>query len=695
MTDTSGARRARLAIDIGGTFTDVALEHGDGAVTTTKVLTTAKAPEQAVLEGVDAVLGEAGLAPGDIALVIHGTTLATNALIERKGARTALLCTEGHRDSLEMAYENRFAQYDIDVDRPEPLVPRDRRLELRERVGADGAVLLELDEDSVRDVAGQLRQLAVESVAVGLLHSYANPAHERRVAELLAAELPDLPVSLSSTVCPEVREFERQSTAAANAYVRPKMQRYLGALAERLSERGLDAPVMLMTSGGGLTDLETARTQPIRLVESGPAGGAILASRIAAEAGLDRVVSFDMGGTTAKVCLIDDGTPLKSRTFEVDRTYRFQRGSGLPVRVPVIEMVEIGAGGGSIAQVDALGRIAVGPDSAGSDPGPACYGRGGDRPTVTDANVAFRRIDPEGFAGGRMALDAAAAETALTRHVAEPGGLAGDEAPLGVLELVNETMANAARVHAIEWGKELSGRTLIAFGGAAPLHAARLAEKLGITRVLVPAGAGVGSALGFLRAPVAYEVVRSRFVSLDGFDPDTANALLAEMRAEAAAVVARAAPGQALEERRELFMRYRGQGHEIAVALPNRDLGAGDARGLADAFAEAYAQIYGRALPGGTPEILSWTLSLSTPVPAPEPAATPPAREAPAPEGWRRVYDDGADGWTDTAVYRRDALSPGVSLQGPAVVAEDQTTTLVPQGFRLTVDGQGNLVVAA
>jgi N-methylhydantoinase A len=271
MTDTSGARRARLAIDIGGTFTDVALEHGDGAVTTTKVLTTAKAPEQAVLEGVDAVLGEAGLAPGDIALVIHGTTLATNALIERKGARTALLCTEGHRDSLEMAYENRFAQYDIDVDRPEPLVPRDRRLELRERVGADGAVLLELDEDSVRDVAGQLRQLAVESVAVGLLHSYANPAHERRVAELLAAELPDLPVSLSSTVCPEVREFERQSTAAANAYVRPKMQRYLGALAERLSERGLDAPVMLMTSGGGLTDLETARTQPIRLVESGPA----------------------------------------------------------------------------------------------------------------------------------------------------------------------------------------------------------------------------------------------------------------------------------------------------------------------------------------------------------------------------------------------------------------------------------------
>src|SRR5215468_1206056 len=485
--------KARLAVDIGGTFTDLCLER-NGTLTSVKVLTTPRAPEEGVLSGLEEILEQTGVKPGDLGIIIHGTTLATNAIIERKGARTALIVTEGFRDSIEIAFEHRFEQYDIFMRKPPPLVPRDLRFGVPERLDGRGNVLIPLDESAVKALAPQLKAKGIESAAIGYMHAYLDGAHERRTREILAELLPGLSITLSSEVSPEIREYERWSTAVANAYVQPVMERYLGRLDTALRARKFACPLYMMTSGGGLMTLDTARRLPIRLVESGPAGGAILAAGLARQCGLDKVLSFDMGGTTAKICLIDDGEPQHSRTFEVARQYRFLKGSGLPLRIPVIEMVEIGAGGGSIAYVDDLQRINVGPESAGAEPGPACYGRGGARPTVTDADVVLGRLDPGYFAGGTIPLEPDRAAAAIDRAIGAPLGLARLEAALGISEIVEENMANAARVHAVERGKDLQARTLIAFGGAAPLHAARLAEKLGIRRVLIPSGAGVGSA---------------------------------------------------------------------------------------------------------------------------------------------------------------------------------------------------------
>ena len=447
-------------------------------------------------------------------------------------------------------------------------------------------------------------------MAVGLLHSFTNPDHERRVGEAVAHRLPNVAVTLSSDVSPEMREYERFSTACANAYLQPLMGSYITKLERELTRAGFRCPILLMTSGGGITTTDTAIRFPVRLVESGPAGGAIFAACIARQHGLDQVVSFDMGGTTAKICFIDKARPQTARAFEVARIYRFAKGSGLPLRIPVIEMVEIGAGGGSIASVDALGRIAVGPRSAGSEPGPVCYRRGGSEPTVTDADVALGRIDPATFSGGKIALDKAGAENAIAAQLGAKLGLSGEHAALGISEVVDENMANAARVHAIESGKDLRPRTLIAFGGAAPLHAARVAEKIGISRVLVPANASVGSAVGLLRAPVAYEIVRGRLMRLSSFDPAAANRLLAEMRAEAEVIVRRGAPDAELTEQRSAFMRYRGQGHEIAVRLPVRTFTAADRTTITDMFEEAYRRLYSRPIPGVEIEILSWVISV-------------------------------------------------------------------------------------
>jgi len=559
--------RTRLAVDIGGTFTDLALEHPGGR-TTAKVLTTTTEPERGVLDGTAAILRSAGLQPSDIETLVHGTTLATNALIERKGARTALITTEGFRDVLAMGNESRYDQYDLNITLPEPLVPRYLRLPVPERLDNTGAVLLPLDEDAVHALIPTLRREAVQSIAVGFLHSFVNPAHERRVRVILEGALPGIPVSLSSDVSPEMREWERFSTTAANAYVQPLIAGYLGRLQAGLAAMGMRAPVFLMLSGGGLTTIETACRFPIRLVESGPAGGAIFAADIARQCGLDQVLSFDMGGTTAKICLIDGGQPQTSRTFEVARVGRFKRGSGLPLRIPVIEMVEIGAGGGSIAHVDSMGRIGVGPESAGAEPGPACYGRGGALPAVTDANLLLGRYDPARFAGGSMALDANASTTAIQAAVGTPLGLDPAMAALGVIEMVDENMANAARVHAIESGKTYAGRTLIAFGGGGPVHGCRVAEKIGIDRVLVPSGAGVGSAIGFLRAPIGYEVVRSLYGRLGRFDAPATDAMLTDMAREAEAVVALGSFGAPTRQTRLAFMRYVGQGHEIPVPIP-------------------------------------------------------------------------------------------------------------------------------
>jgi len=695
---------ARLAVDIGGTFTDVALEV-EGRLVTTKVLTTAAAPERGVLQGVHKVLDTAAVPPSAVRLVIHGTTLATNAIIERKGARTALITTAGHRDALEMAHENRFEQYDIGVDRPPPLVPRHLRLPVVERLDHRGRVLVPLDEESVHAVLPVLDEHGVEAVAIGLIHGYANPGHERRIAEILAAERPHLSVTLASDVCPEVREYERVSTACANAYVRPLMARYLTGLARSLRESGLLCPFLLMTSGGGLTTLETAVTAPVRLVESGPAGGAILASHLARELPLGDVLSFDMGGTTAKLCVIDGGEPLHSRTFEVARSYRFKQGSGLPVRIPVIEMVEIGAGGGSIAGVDDLDRIHVGPESAGSEPGPAAYGRGGDDPTVTDADVVLGRIDPDLFAGGAIALDRGRAERAMAGSVGARLGLDTPVAALGVSEMVDENMSNAARTHAIEWGKGLSGRTVIAFGGSAPIHAARVADKLELDRFLVPGDAGVGSAVGFLLAPISYEVVQSRYMRLSAFDPGLVRDVLAAMRSEAAAVVASGAPGAETTERAHAYMRYVGQGHEIGVELPAAVVqgGAKAAAHLRQAFDRGYEAVYGRTIPGLDVEVLSWTLVISAPAQtsAPTgpltdsvaPAALSSNNSHPAPTHQADLFAGGVDGHVSAAVHQRPDLVAGSAVPGPALIAETQTTTVVPEGWEARVLKGGHLLV--
>ncbi len=680
---------ARLGVDIGGTFTDVALERGNERWSA-KILTTPEAPERAVIDAIRLVLGEAGLGAADLAIIIHGTTLATNAIIERKGATTALLTTEGFRDTIAIRHENRFEQYDVNIDLPEPLVPRRRRYPVRERIDAKGRVLVPLDEAGVAALAERLSAEAVEAVAVGFLHSYANPAHERRVGEILAREAPRLPVTLSSDVSPEMREYERFSTACANAYVQPLIGRYLANLETLLRREGFSCPLFLMLSGGGLTVVETAIRFPVRLVESGPAGGAIFAAEIARECRLDKVLSYDMGGTTAKICLIDDLKPQTSRSFEVARIYRFKKGSGLPLRIPVIEMVEIGAGGGSIARVDPLKRITVGPDSAGADPGPACYGRGGTAPTVTDADLLLGHIDPAGFSGGRMPLDAGAAATAISRDVAAPLALSPEYAALGIDEIVDENMANAARVHAIESGKDARGRTLVAFGGAAPLHAARLAEKLGLDRVLVPSYAGVGSAVGFLRAPIAYEIVRTALQRLSAFDAGAANALFARMRAEAGPIVRRGAGDAPLTETRTAFMRYRGQGHEIAVPLPNRAYRADDANTLRAAFEDEYRRLYHRIIPGIDVEVVSWVLLVSAPPPVAAAGSPPmPAPHRPEPARRRPVFDPQTGEFVEVAIHERTDLEPGACIDGPAIIVEDETSTVVTRLFDARIDGFG------
>ena len=691
---TTARADVRLAVDIGGTFTDVVLQHGDDQ-TTAKVLTTPVAPEEGVLDGVEKALAEANIAPDVVGLLIHGTTLATNAIIERKGAKIALLTTEGHRDAVEMALENRFEQYDIMIDRPSPLAPRQLRWPIRERLNVAGEPLIKLDEESVRAVLPLIEKHDIEALAVGLLHAYANPVHEQRVREIIQSAFPKLPISLSSEVCPEIREYERQSTTCANAYVQPKMSAYLTALDARLREKGFSCPFLLMTSGGGLTTLENAIRFPIRLVESGPAGGAILAAEVAAEAGLNRVVSYDMGGTTAKICLIDDGQPLSTRTFEVARAYRNLKGSGLPVRIPAIEMVEIGAGGGSLAHVDGLGRLEVGPESAGSYPGPACYDLGGTLPSVTDADVALGKISPELFAGGNVRLVPEKAEEAIRSEVGVPLNMPVPIAAFAVSEIVDENMANAARVHAIEWGKDIAERTMIAFGGAAPLHASRLAEKLGLTSVIVPSGAGVGSAVGFLRAPISYEVVRSRYMRLDGFDADGANRLLEDMSREARAVVQAGAPGAELIETRLAYMRYVGQGHEITVPLPDRPLVSSDRKNLLESFDEAYRALYGQTVPGMQPEILSWTLTVST---VKKPIAKSSDKvvldeEFSLPSQTRELFDPTLQEFVTAGLYNRLDLKPGVRVSGPALIVEPQTTTVVASTFHAHVDERGYIVM--
>jgi len=680
----------RLGVDIGGTFTDVVLERGADWFST-KVLTTYTAPEEAIVDGLHRVCAKAGVDPAEIGQIIHGTTLATNALIERRGAKTALITTRGFRDVIEMRTESRFEQYDLNLKLPEPLLPRNRRYVLSERMDAAGNVLIPLDRAEVEALADVLAKADYESIAVGLLHAYVNDAHEQMIAEVLAEKLPGVMVSLSSEVSPQMREYERFNTTIANAFIKPLMKSYLGRLRDRMADEGADCPIFLMHSGGGIMSLESAAEFPVRLVESGPAGGAIFAADIAERHGLDKVLSFDMGGTTAKICLIKDQTPKTARVFEVARTYRFKKGSGMPISIPVIDMVEIGAGGGSLAHVDGMNQIRVGPESAGSEPGPACYGRGGDRPAVTDADLVLGKLDPANFAGGSIALHAGDAAAALENVIGARLGMGATDAAWGLAEVVDENMANAARVHAVENGEDLSEYTMIAFGGAAPLHAARLCEKLGVDRCLVPMGAGVGSAIGFLKAPFSFEANRSIFMRLSEFDPEQVKGLFADMEAEATGFVRSCDKDAKIYSDHRVYMRYSGQGWEIPISLSAEQAAAPDKNTFLSLFEQDYAKLFGRTVEGMEVEITVWSVNAYTATADARPVPAVPATAAPASAGKRTLFDPGIGAEVVATVVLRSGFEPGSGAAGPVIITEDETTIIVPSSRAVRAHADGTL----
>ncbi len=680
----------RVGVDIGGTFTDVALEHARG-LATCKVLTNYKHPEQAIIDGIQIATQKAGVALSEIDQVIHGTTLVTNSLIERRGAKLAFITTEGFRDVIEMRSENRFEQYDLNLTLPKPMVPREDRLTLNERIGPNGEVLLPLNPAEVEAMVATVLEGGYEAVAIGLMHSYANDAHEQKMAEALRAAAPDLSISVSSVVSPQMRELPRFNTVIANAYVQPQVADYLGRLVQRLGDVGVDAPVFMLHSGGGLISVDLAVEQPVRLLESGPAGGAIFAADFARGHGLDSVLSFDMGGTTAKICLIEGGAPKTANTFEVARTYRFKKGSGMTVSTPVVEMVEIGAGGGSIASIDTLGRIQVGPRSAASEPGPACYGRGGTEPTVTDANLLLGRLDPDNFAGGEIALSTAASDAAMTEKLAASLGMSNEQAAFGVTEMVDENMANAARVHTVENGRDIEHFTMIGFGGGAPLHACRLCEKLGINELIIPPGAGVGSAIGFLKAPFSYEATRGLFQRLEAFDATSVNSTLTELEEEATAFVRAGAKDVQTSTKLTAFMRYSGQGWEIPVPLPYKTFADADQAEILSAFETAYRTLFGRVIDDLSIEITNWSLIVATVLPA-TPAVERHGTGAVAESLRTRQFFDAALRQTvDAQEVARSAMTAGQSVEGPAIIVENETTTIVTSAYRAIGQGDGSL----
>ena len=707
--------RARLGVDIGGTFTDlVVIDDATGTARVGKVLTTAKDPAHGVEEGIHALLDEAGVRSDAVRAVVHGTTLATNALIERKGAKTALLTTEGFRDALEIRREGRYDMYDLFIDPPPPLVPRHLRREVPERLLADGSILKTLDEAAARRALAELAREGVEALAICLLHAYVNPTHERRLSEIAREVSPGLSVSCSSEVVPEIREYERASTTCANVYVAPLMARYLEDLERRLAALGIDGQLYIMQSSGGTALPPLARRLPVRLVESGPAAGALAAAQAARERHEPKLLSFDMGGTTAKACVIDDGVPLVGREFEVARADRFKKGSGLPIRVPVIELIEIGAGGGSIARVDRMGLLKVGPDSAGADPGPACYTLGGRHPTVTDADLLLGYLDAEFFLGGRMRLDREAAHRVVGEHVARRLGLDVTGAAWGIHRVVNENMAAAARIHGIERGRDLRQYPLFAFGGAGPVHCWQVAKILKVPRILIPFGAGAMSAYGLLAAPLAFDFVRTGRQRLDRADWPAINRLFAEMEEEGRALLARAGVAPAdIHISRIAEMRHAGQGHEVECAMPLGALSTESLPTITASFENAYRALYHR-LPHGVPiEALNWRLTVSGPQPGTglsgrsepgraliRPPSVHASRTAPtttgsarATKGARQAYFAEVGGFVETPVYDRYALRAGAEFAGPAIVEERESTAVVGPGARCRVDDGFGLVV--
>ena len=688
-------KRIRIGVDVGGTFTDfVLVDEERDQIFTGKRLTTPQDPSVAVLDGTARLLDEAGTEAGKVHSIVHGTTLIANTIIERTGAKVGLITTRGVRDTLEMGKEIRYDLYDLFLEAPPTLVPRHLRREVAERVAPDGEVLMSFDAEAFRATARDLIETEkVEAIAVCFMHAYRNSEHERQAKAILMAEFAAIPFTISSDVAPEIREFERTSTACANAYVQPRIQRYLKRLESELKAAGHSGALYVMLSGGGITTVRSALDFPIRLIESGPAAGAMAASFYSTLTDTENLISFDMGGTTAKMCLIDGGQPDRKHDFEAGRVRRFQKGSGLPLKVSVVDMIEIGAGGGSLANVDSMGLLKVGPRSAGSAPGPVCYGLGGTDPAVTDADLYLGYLNPDYFLGGEMKLDMTTVEAAIAEKIAGPLGLSVLDAAIGIHNIVNENMAAATRMHLAEKGRDPRRYQLIAFGGAGPVHAYRLAQLLKLKRIIVPLGAGVTSALGFLVAAPAIDFVRSYVSRLEQLDWDHLNTLFAEMEAEAHALLIDAgARPEEITLRRTADMRHIGQGFEIPVPIPEGSLGEGYLTGIRDAFFDAYHQLFERTVRDVPIEAMSWRLAATAPVPninlnfGGQPAGTGDKLK-----GTRQVYFP-ETGFTDCAVYDRYALRAGDTLEGPAVIEERESTTVIGPGGAVAVDHYLNLI---
>ena len=682
----------RLSVDIGGTFTDIVLENGN-ALLSKKMLTTTSNPEVAVIKGIEELLNENNISSSRIEIIFHGTTLATNSIIERKGAHTCFITTEGFKDVLDIGYESRFDQYDLLIEKTLSVIPRKNRFVVNERVNVDGKVISQIYTDRLKLIADQIDLLNFESIAIGFLHSYVNSKHETIARDFFKKRFPNKLISISSEVCPEIREYERFSTTVINAYIKPLMSKYLQILETLLIEKGFKCPLLLMTSGGSLTNIKNACDFPVRLVESGPAGGAILAASIAEELDLNKVISFDMGGTTAKITMIEDKIPDKAREFEVDRKARFKKGSGFPLRIPVIEMVEIGAGGGSIAKINKLDQVVIGPGSAGSMPGPSCYGLGGKEATITDADLLIGKINPKYFAGGRIKLLFEESKNVISNNIGSILQIKTELAALAISEMVDETMANAARVHAVEKGHETSGRVLIGFGGAAPLHIARVAEKLKVKKIIIPTNAGVGSAVGFLKAPLGYEVVKSLRSLLQNLDFNNVNLLLNDMRLESEYIIGNKSKDISFKEERFAFMRYAGQGHEIKVSIENKLLKENDIDKIQNSFENEYKKLYGRILPNADIEILTWSLYLSLFSKNNEKSLIKNIKFKKQVQSKisTKILNIISGEYESVPVFLRNDLNVGDEIIGPSVIVEDQTTTIATDNFNTHILANGYL----
>ena len=692
MKSVSKNSELRLGVDIGGTFTDVVLEEKNN-IYSSKVLTNHAAPEMSIFNGITSVCNKASANPSNITQIIHGTTLATNALIERTGAKTAFITTKGFRDVIEMRTESRFEQYDLNLKMPLPLIARQDRYVIDERVDASGNILIPAKINSIKSLVYQIKNHGYESVAVGLIHSYANSTHEFLVRDILEDQMPDVMVSLSSQVSPQMREYERFNTVASNAYIKPLIKKYLVRFKEKLLSKNIMCPVYLMHSGGGIISLETASEYPVRLIESGPAGGAVFASTLAKKFNIKNTLSFDMGGTTAKICIIKNQSPKTSRVFEVARSYRFKKGSGMPISIPVIDMVEIGAGGGSIAHIDDLDQIRVGPKSAGSEPGPACYDRGATTASVTDADLLLGKLDSKNFSGGKIRLNNSASEKAIKQNIGEKLKIDTDLAAFGIAEVVDENMANAARVHAIENGEDLSNYTMIAFGGAAPLHALRICEKLGIQQLLIPNGAGVGSAIGFLFAPFSFEATESYYCKLSKFDELSVKAILDKLATESSNFVRSCNPHAEMISEFKAYMRYKGQGWEIPVNLSRNQMKQPNAVILKELFENEYIKLFGRSVDDIDIEITSWAVKTSTFAKKVKKISQTSNNVLVQSDYSRSLFDANFTRKVSVPCFNKNNLLVGHQVKGPAIITEDETTIVLTPDSKATTMSDGSISI--